>query len=107
MCELALLKKSVARQKEKLTSAPNTEMMSNDTGIPDLNSEQMMVIGMILTNPFTGWKVAVQKLLTVTFGEETLARSCCKGRKNVTFQPLDGTKLNAVKGTLQYFIETI
>ena len=71
VCELALLKKRVARQNEKLTSAPNTEMMSNDTGIPDLNSEQMMVIGMISTNPSTGWKVAVQKLLTVAFKEET------------------------------------
>ena len=103
--ELALLKERVARLEEKLTSAPSTEMMSNDTGIPDLNAEQMMVIGMISSNPSTGWKVALRKLLMVVFGEETLARSCCKGRKNATFQPLDGTKLNAVKGTLQYFNE--
>ena len=104
MRELALLKERVTRLEEKLTSGPS-EMMSNDTGIPDLNAEQMMVIGMISSNPSTGWKVALRKLLMVVFGEETLARSCCKGRKNATFQPLDGTKLNAVKGTLQYFNE--
>ena len=99
MSELALLKERVARLEEKLTPTPSTEM-SNNTGIPDLNSEQTMVIGMISTNPFIGWKVALQKLLMVVFGEETLAGSYCKGRKNATFQPLDGTKLNAVKGIL-------
>ena len=79
--------------------------MSKDTGIPDLNSEQMMVIGMILTNPSIGWKVALRKLLMVVFGEETLAGSCCKSRKNATFQPLDGTKLHVVKGILQTLIK--
>ena len=98
--ELALLKERVARLEEKLTSTPSTEMTSNNTGIPDLNSEQMMAIGMTSTNPSIGWKVALRKLLMVVFGEETLAGSCCKGRKNANFQPLDGTKLNAVKGIL-------
>ena len=98
--ELALLKERVARLEEKLTSTPSTEMTSNNTGIPDLNSEQTMVIGMMSTNPSIGWKVALRKVLMVVFGEETLAGSCCKGRKNATFQPLDGTKLNAVKGIL-------
>ena len=66
-----------------------------------------MVTGMISTNPSTGWKVALQKLSMVVFGEETLAISCCKGRKNASFQPQEGKKFNAVKGTLQYFIKTI
>ena len=107
MHELELLKERMARLEEKLVSTNNGDVMSNDTGIPELNSEQMMVIGMISTNPSIGWKVALRKLLMVVFGEETLAGSCCKGRKNATFQPLDGTKLHAVKGTLQNFNKTI
>ena len=45
-------------------------MISKDTSILDLNSQKMMVIGMILTNPSIGWKVALWKLLMVVFEEE-------------------------------------
>ena len=104
MHELALLKETMATLEEKLASTNNGKVMSNDNGIPDLNSEQMMVVEMISTNPSIGWKVAFWKLLMVVFGAQTSGRSCCRGRKNATFQPLDGTKLHAVKGTLQNFI---
>ena len=99
MQELELLKQRVAKLEERI-GAHNDETMytPNDTGIPDLTSAQTMMIGMMSTNPSIGWKVALRKLLMVVFGEEILARSCCIGRKNATFQPLDGTKLNAVKG---------
>ena len=92
--ELELLKQRVARFKEKL-SGTTVEITpaSNDTGITGLNSEQQMAITMIASNPSIGWKVALQRVLMVVFGEETLAASCCKGRKNATFQPLDGQGL--------------
>ena len=82
-------------KQKKMTAHDETVYTPNDTGIPDLTSEQTMMIEMMSTNPFIGWKVAFWKLLMVVFGE---ARFCCKERKNATFQPLDGTKLNAVKG---------
>ena len=96
MHELKLLKQRVAKLEEKITANDNKTYTPNDTGIPDLTSEQTMMIEMMSTNPSIGWKVALQKLLMVVFSEETLARSCCKGRKNAAFQPLDETKLNAV-----------
>ena len=96
--ELELLKQRVTRLEDKLSESNAATEISNNSGIAGLNSEQQMAITMITANPSIGWKVALRRVLMVVFGEETLAASCCKGRKNATFQPLDGTKLNAVKG---------
>ena len=100
MHELELLKQRVAKLEDKIAARENESCTTpNDTGIPDLTCEQTMMVEMMSTNPSIGWKVALRKLLMMVFGEETLARSCCKGRKNATFQPLDETRLNAIKGT--------
>ena len=76
MQELELLKQRVAKLEERL-DARNDETIytPNDTGIPDLTSDQTMIIGMMSTHPSIGWKMALRKLLMMVFREETLARS--------------------------------
>ena len=72
---------------------------NDDTGITGLSGEQRLAISMITGNQSIGWQVALRRVLMVVFGEDTLAESCCQGRKNSIHQPLDKTKLNEVKGT--------
>ena len=67
-----------------------------------LTREQNTAISMILTNPSTGWKVTMRKILVIVFGQQILARSCCVGRRHATFQPLDASKLDMVRGMSVY-----
>ena len=78
--ELEILKERVKKLKDKLNepTIENSTVSTNDTGIAGLNAEQNIAVSMIMTNPSIGWTVALQRLLMVVFGEETLAESCCK-----------------------------
>ena len=62
-------------------------------------NESDAAVQMILTDKFRGWKVALRKLLTMTFGPECLANSCAVGKSNARFEKLNKTKLRQIKGT--------
>ena len=49
-----------------------------------------------------GWKAAFRKLLILTFGMETLGKSCAMGRKNSKSEKLDERKLQHLKGTIRF-----
>jgi len=80
---------------------------STDTGIPGLSSNQHVAISVFTSNTSIGWKVALRWMLLVVFGTEILARSCYKGRKNATNQPLDASKVDAIKGKHACIIKNI
>jgi len=73
---------------------------SERSGIPsvlELSREQELTVHMILSTN-AGWTVAMQKILVIVFGMDTLAGSCAAGRKNSTTAALSTLKLNAIKG---------
>jgi len=86
---------------------PGTMSASSDTGIPGLSPNQHVAISVITSNASIGWKVALRRVLMVVFGAETLARSCCKGRRNSTNQPLDASKVDAIKGYNKHAYSTL
>ena len=51
-----------------------------------------------------GWKMAMRKVILMTFGQNTLATSCAVGRRDAktTCTSLDKVKLNTIKGTNHY-----
>ena len=94
--EVEKLKERVKTLEDRLSEPHMTT--NDDTGITGLNGEQRLAISMITSNQSIGWQVALRRVLMVVFGEETLAESCCQGRKNATHRPLDKGRLNEVKG---------
>ena len=54
---------------------------------------------MILADKGMGWRIAMRKVLQMTFGTSILAASCAVGRKNAKTTSLDQTKLDMIKGT--------
>ena len=88
--ELEKLKERAKTMEDRLNEPHMTT--NNDTGITGLSGEQRLAISMITGNQSIGWQVALRRVLMV---EDTLAESCCQGRKNSIHQPL---RLNEVKG---------
>ena len=79
------------------TLADNGEEL-DDLGILMLTREQKITIRMICNNSSIGWKPALRRIMTIVYGQEVLAASCAVGRKNATVSPLDGRKLDVIKG---------
>jgi len=86
--ELSSLKSRIYALEEKLNSpstAANTDQRS-------------AILKMILADKGMGWRVAMRKVLQMTFGTSTLAASCAVGRKHAKTTSLDVTKLDTIKG---------
>ena len=65
------------------------------------DESESAAVQLILLDKKMGWKAAFRKLVILTFGVETLGKSCVMGRKNSKSEKLDEQKLQHLKGTIR------
>ena len=94
--ELKELSDRIKTLEDNYMQSPSTNSVT--AAQATLNENKSAVINMILQDKAGGWRIALQKLLTVMFGASTLALSCAVGRKNSKYPSLDPVKLNIIKG---------
>ena len=83
----------------RLTTLEETINSFSATKITGSDQKSTM-LKMILADKALGWKVAMRKVLQMTFGQNTLAVSCAVGQKYSKNATLDQTKLNTIKGKI-------
>ena len=81
------------------SASANNQEEDDELRMLMLTREQKITIKMICSNSSIGWKPALRRIMSIVYGQEVLAASCAVGRKNAQFTPLDGRKLDVVKGT--------
>jgi len=85
--ELSSLKSRICALEEKLNS-PSTAVNTD---------QKSAILKMILADKGMGWRVAMRKVLQMTFGTSTLAASCAVGCKHAKTTSPDVTKLDTIK----------
>jgi len=88
MSYLSELDRRLTTLEEKINSSSASKFTAGD--------QQSTMLKMILTGKALGWKVAMRKVLQMTFDQNTLAVSCAVGRKHSKNATLDQTKLYSI-----------
>lgn len=92
------LEREIQEIKLRLSNLENN-LFPNGVANEEKDDElESAAVQLILSDKRMGWKAALRKLLILTFGVETLGRSCAIGRKNCKSEKLNEIKLQRLKG---------